>query len=282
MRINVTFVRLINELASIKKKMKKINKLFKKLFSKNEEDIGFSEKEILEAEKRLGINLPNSIKNIYLYQVRNRLINSCHNFSRPEHLIVRDSEWLVFYIENQGIWTCAMNLKDLKVYINYEGQGYEEVASSLEDFLIVLAACDYSNYIYPYRIIADNISQKDLDIIASELGKPKSRITPPNYFFERRLYWDNEDEIVGISEWKNNIYNGRKSIFIQAFSDTNFERYYKMNENVEWKVLSQNKLKAKRGFTSYIEHREESYKNEMVSDSEIKEVRENDDFDLPF
>lgn len=262
--------------------MKKVNKLFKKLFSKNKEDIGFTKDEVRKAEERLSIKLPDSIKNVYLHQVRNRLINSCHYFSRPEHLIVRDSQWLVFYGENQGIWSCAMNLIDLKVYINYEGQGYEEEANSLEDFLIVRAACDYGNYIYPHSIIADNISQKDLDIITSKLGQPKSTIHPPNYSFKRRLYWENEEEVVRILEWENNTYNGRKSIFIQAFSDKGFERYYKMNKNVEWKVLSQNELTTKTDFTSYIEYRENADEIEVISDSENKEVRESEDFDLPF
>jgi len=37
--------------------MNTINNLFKKLFSKDEEDNGFNEDEIVKAEKRLGIKL---------------------------------------------------------------------------------------------------------------------------------------------------------------------------------------------------------------------------------
>ena len=266
--------------------MNEVNHLFKKLFSKDEKDIGFSEKEILEAEERLGIKLPKLIRNFYLTQVRNRLINSCHNFARPQQLYIDNNKWLLFYGENQGIWGCAIILEErgdngLKVYINYEQQGYEEEAKSFKDFIIVRAACDYGNYIYPYSMIAENISKEDLEMIANNLGKPKSEITPPNYNFKRRLYWENENEVVRIFEWENNVYSNKKSIFVQSFNSNDFEKYFKINENIEWNLLSKDKVKSKNYLTSYIEKREilEDEKRPM-RDNE-KGVK-NDSFDLPF
>jgi len=267
--------------------MNEVNHLFKKLFSKDEEDIGFSEKEILAAEKRLGIKLPKLIRDFYLTQVRNILINSCHDFARPEQLGIDNNKWLLFYGENQGIWGCAINLEErenigLKVYINYEQQGYEEEAKSFKDFLIIRATCDYGNYIYPHSVIADNVSKKDFEIIANKLGEPKSEITPPNYNFKRRLYWDNEDEVIQIFEWKNNVYNGRKFIFVQSFNNDCFEKYYNMNENVEWKVLSRNRIKEKVNLTPYIEKRENFEEIEVSLDSKNFKDGKGGDFDLPF
>ena len=66
--------------------MNTINNFFKKLFSKDEEDNGFIEDEIVKAEKRLGIKLLIQLRQFYLTQVRNRLINSCHCFARPEYI----------------------------------------------------------------------------------------------------------------------------------------------------------------------------------------------------
>lgn len=274
--------------------MKQVNQLFKKLFSKNEEDIGFNKEAVSKAEKRLGIKLPNSIREIYLHQVRNRLINSCHNFARPEHLFIEDSQWLIFYGENQGIWASAINLKDLKIYVNYEQQGYEKEAETIEDFLIVRAACDYGNYIYPHRMIAKNISKKDLEIVVNKLGKAKSEIAPPGYHFTRKLFWNNENEVIRTFEWEDGAnFIGKKSIFIQSFDNNSFDKYYEMNKNIEWEILSQNQLKEKTDFTSYIEYRDDAYKIEIVSENENKEVSESEnkevgeseevkDFDLPF
>lgn len=144
-----------------------VSNLFKKLFSQDEEERGFSEAEIIKAEQKLGIQLPTTLRHLYLNQIRNTLINSYHNFARPEQLYIDNGKWLLFYGENQGIWASAINLHEkteqqLKVYINYEQQRYEEEAKSFKDFLILRAACDYGHYIYPYRMYAGSVPEKDL------------------------------------------------------------------------------------------------------------------------
>ena len=264
--------------------MDDVHHLFKKLFSGGEEDVGYSEEEVIAAEKRLGIGLPEPIRNFYLTQVRNRLINSCHGFDRPEHLHIDDDQWLLFYGENQGIWGSAIDLQeseDLKVYINYEQQVYEEEAKSFRDFLIVRAACDYGNYIYPYRMKADNLSPEDIAIIAGKLGEPQSEIRPPNYNFRRRLFWQNEEEVVRILEFENNVYNGNKSVFVQSFHEACFDRYAAMNEHVEWTILAQGEMKSKDWLSSTMPESESSQKLGHLADDYGKAIDGEDD-DLPF
>ena len=102
-------------------------------------------------------------------------------------------------------------------------------------------------------MIAENISKEDLKLVVNKLGKPKSEINPPKYNFKRRLYWENEDEVVRILEWENNVYNNKKSIFVQSLNSNDFEKYFKMNQNIEWNLLSKGKIKSKSYLTSYIE-----------------------------
>jgi len=269
--------------------MNEVKNLFKKLFSKDEEDKGFHEEEIDNVEQKLGIKLPEPLREFYLTQVRNILINSCHDFARPEQLFIKNSKWLLFYGENQGIWACAFNLeelqnKELKVYINFEQMGYEEEAKNFKDFLIVRAACDYGTYIYPYKMFADDVDKKDLEIVIQNLGIPKSDINPKHYF-RRKLFWENENEIIRTLEFDEKVYKGKKSIFVQSFNRNCIEKYQALNKNIKWKIYPEGEIKSKKYLTSFFEKREEAQEKEIIQNDILKNNSndlESKNFDLPF
>ena len=79
----------------------RLNKLIE-LFELNDEN-GFSEKEVLEAENRIGKKLPPILREIYLRFGRDDVLNSLNYFVRPNRLKINKNGFLTFYIENQGV-----------------------------------------------------------------------------------------------------------------------------------------------------------------------------------
>jgi len=234
---------------------KSMSKIFKKLFLENENEKGFRLSLLDEVEGRLGLKLPQKLKHFYQTQVRNVLINSCHNFVSPENLKIRDSDWLPFYVENQGICFWAMNRNDFykkeqKIYVNYEGQGYEEEAKTFDDFFIVRAACDYPQYIYPYRMRLSDTTEENLQLLLNKLDSPNSDISPKDYF-RRRLFWNDENEVIRITE---SLFDNRVQKFISIVSknSTSINFYKKLLPSENWQV-DKKEIWTKEGLPSYLE-----------------------------
>lgn len=210
--------------------MKTQNQLLQTLFPINNKDSGYSEPELLKAENRLKITLPKDLRTLYLTRAKNSILNSCHYFEKPEDLTIHQSNLLVFYMENQGIWSCALNLENNKIYIDYESMGYEVECENLYDFLIVRAACDYSPYVFPYRIQAENVRESDIDLIIQKFGKPNSEINPTG-FYSRRLFWKDENEVAAVLEYDN----GKNEIIVHAMNTASLLLYQDLIPAVQWK-----------------------------------------------
>lgn len=229
--------------------MNETSALFHELFSFGEEEKGFTEQEIVEAEERLGIRLPEDLRVFYLTQVKNTLINSCHYFAPPHQLYIDQSDFLVFYGENQGIWAIAYNLKDDHIYINFEQMGYEKEAENLKDFFIIRAACDYGQYIYPIRLFADHISAKDLELLKQNLPSLKSKITPPHYY-HKSIFWDNEDEVVQIIQYAPQNWNGKILVYVLSRKKDTIDKIKQLDIN--WNHIKEYKIDRTAGLQSYL------------------------------
>ena len=187
----------------------------------------------------------------------------------------------MFYGENQGIWSCAININDIdkedvKIYIDFEQMGFEEEAKSFRDFIIVKTACDYSIFIYPVVISAEHINQEHINVISKIFGTAKSDINPKGYY-RRKLFWKDENEVVIIIEWDEKIWNGKKTIRVVSKNKSSISKYQKLLNDLKWNVTSQDKIMSQGHLPYYLEKEEPTINNIDESDNSS-----NDNFDLPF
>lgn len=211
-----------------------MDSIFKKLYSVEKEK-GFSEYEIIEAEKGLGMELSEKLRQFYIKYGRNNIINSCHYFEKPESLTWYESDWLGFYSENQGVCFWAIKKEDFKkidlnVYVNYEGIGFVKEANSFDDFLII-RSLDYAQVIFPFRFWSRKITALEETKIYEIFGEPKSDVHIENYF-HRKIFWNTVDEIVCII---NSFPNGL-SISVNSKLNNSFLKYEQLFPNVEWTI----------------------------------------------
>ena len=248
---------------------------FNKIFETNYPE-GFSLKRISSAEERLHIKLPKQFKDLYLGFAKSKIINSCHYFKKPEHLKFLNSEWLEFYIENQGVCFWAINKKDfkeqnLKVYIKLETVGYIEEAQSINDFLII-RSLDYAHLLFPYRMWCRDFSDFDERIVNEAFGKSKSNVQV-NDNYRRTIYWKNEGEIVCINSSKT----WGVSIAINSKWEKSERKIRELFPHIKW-VIEPNRTEERGECISILrdEHTENTVKR-------IDSKNENNEFnDLPF
>ena len=75
---------------------------------------GWDDATIEAAEARLGLRLPNPLRNFYLAYGRRRDLTQTQNpLLNPDELVVR-ADTLIFWIENQAVWYWGMPCKSLE------------------------------------------------------------------------------------------------------------------------------------------------------------------------
>lgn len=150
-----------------------------------ENDNGFSKKEMEEAEKRIGIHIPKILNEFYLQIGKHKNISIQNYIQKPENLKFDENGYLVFYIENQGVFLWAIKKNEIeknncKVY-RTEGQNiWEEEDNSIEDFLFK-AAVLHSIIIKPHRSWKRMIT-KDEELNARKMFQS------PNVIFEHSQF----------------------------------------------------------------------------------------------
>lgn len=229
---------------------------FLKLFSVTKKETGFDEEKITEAEKRLSIKLPTELRHFYISKVKNKLINSCHHFPKPQDLQLYKSKWLPIYSENQGICFWAVNIEDfsqkqIPIYINFEEQGFEKETNNFNDFLILRASSDYSSYVYPHSMSLLDAEEKDVNTILEEFTFSNSDIQPKNYP-RKRFFWRDENEVASIFEWNKPNYNGRKIINVVSMKKDIFEKYKNLTSSEKWQL--RNSLTSRKHLASHFEN----------------------------
>lgn len=122
--------------------------IIRKLYNLSEiENYGFSEADIAEAEKRLHISFPKSLRHYYLTLGKNKSINEPFNRLIPLNEIdFIDDKYLIFYEENQAVVLWGVNQPDLikdnpSVYGSYNNEREEWFldANTIEYFLLSMA-----------------------------------------------------------------------------------------------------------------------------------------------
>jgi len=172
-------------------------------FYEVEKPIGFGEQRIQLAENRLNISIPKKLRDFYLLYAKDKTINSCHAFEQPGNLDFLDKEWLVFYIEAQGVCVWAVNQNDFgkkeqPIYINFDGMGFVKEAANFEDFLVIRATLDYSKAVYPYRFYLKNVTQYQI-----EAKQPNN----PYPFFIKSFSGTFEEQVEGFLTFLENAFN---------------------------------------------------------------------------
>ena len=165
-------------------------KEFEQLFE-FENQKGFTEEEIAKCEKRLGIKLPTTLRNLYLKYGKDDLLNSHHYFVTPNNLNFYSSDWLSIYYENQAVCGWAINKNELsrpkcKVYCFHDDLQYIE-DDSIENFLVKLGFY-YSDSIFRYGV-KSKFRVEDEKVLIKKFGEPQSEVEYPKIFFYQ-YYWN--------------------------------------------------------------------------------------------
>ena len=86
----------------------------RELFDVWDNSSGISEEEIVECERRLNINLPETLRLYYLQLGANAQINQTQDrLILPSGLSIDDA-FIVFYGENQYVWQAGIKLEMVK------------------------------------------------------------------------------------------------------------------------------------------------------------------------
>jgi len=249
----------------------------KNIFSEVEKGKGFSLEEVEKAENRLGIKLPEELRNFYLTQGRNIALKGQTGVIEPEHLRIEKNLWLLFWAEDVGVcyWAIKMNdltKKEQPIYIRHDGYEFIREANNLVDFLIVRAAGDFSNCIYAYRMYGDIINE-DEKILESLFGMPKSDANTKPYFHVK-LYWISSNFVVRTVKYSNN--RGFKMV-VYSKSKNNFSGFHNAFSHKDWTIIEDKTLRTRKNIEEI-----ENPKNEKEDFKLNDDNLENYDFDLPF
>jgi hypothetical protein len=187
------------------------------------ENYGFSESEIVEQEKQLGIVLPAKLREYYLTLGKHEAINYSHNrLLQPGGEIgFSPDEYLIFYEENQGVVIWGIKKEDLlnpnpPVYGNYSSDEqnpawYLELPTTEACLLMlavyngVLGGLKYNgNYFDPVNAeVVSYIKEnwQELDDISSTT----QRIFTRDYAEMISLSFDSEQNCSGIFIGANDV-----------------------------------------------------------------------------
>ncbi|MFD1604604.1 SMI1/KNR4 family protein [Flavobacterium artemisiae] len=212
----------------------------KRLYNLSEnENPGFSEKEISELETRLDITLPSKLREFYLLLGKEENLNYSYNtLFKPEEVHFSDDGFLLIYEENQGVVIWGIKKEDLEldnppVYGNYdtiEKSNWEIETQTAEDFLVMMAiyngtfgGLQYNgNYIGP-------IDSNDVLFIENNFA-----LIPEISRDNQKIYTDDFCIAISLSFDKE---NNCTAAFIGSYDQ---ERFDDLLENVaiDWDYLS--------------------------------------------
>jgi len=243
---------------------------------------GFSIKEINDAEKRLGVKLPYTLKNTYLKFGRNSFINGHNHLIPPKYLMINDN-FLPFYQENQccylwGVKVDEMQNKQIDIYGKDDEGKLTYIDEFTEDFLMKECIFRYPQYLFQYQIISKEGHLSDI-ALEKYFGSNKS-LDRPNTDFSNIWYWkENLHEIACIiREGKKRtlrIFTQSQQGIFKIISKLGIEKWelncYEMLFKPEIKPLSS---------IHYGEDNLEEFKIDNKLDG--SSILEDDNFDLPF
>lgn len=212
----------------------------KRLYNLSEnENFGFSEKEISELETRLDSKLPSKLRDYYLTLGKEENLNYSYNtLFKPEEVHFSDDGFLLIYEENQGVVIWGIKKEDLKldnppVYGNYdtiEKSNWEIETQTTEDFLLMMAiyngtfgGLQYNgNFIGPIDF-NDVLFIEDNFALIPEISRDNQKIYTDNFRCAVSLSFDKE--------------NNCTAAFIGSYDQERFDNLLE-NVDIEWDYLS--------------------------------------------
>lgn len=130
-----------------------VYEILNKLYHDNKK--GYSEKEIKQAEEKMGIRFPKKLRDYYLTYGKLSINECLHELMEPkdvfwafpeEEPVQESQKYLAFWVENQGVWHMGIRKDDLlldspPVFINTDDGGFEEwelIGKDFDNFLLFM------------------------------------------------------------------------------------------------------------------------------------------------
>ena len=151
---------------------------------------GYTFEEIDEAEQRLDIKFPPSLRYAYHKFGRNNIVNGQNYFIPPKHLKVHN-EILVFFNENQACYRWFFKVLELKagktIIYGADDDGYTVQLGTDIEFFLFQECIIYSNRaFFSYRMVYNSLRLHNKDRLVSIFG-PLRADNPSQG--EQRIKW---------------------------------------------------------------------------------------------
>ncbi|MBE8726212.1 SMI1/KNR4 family protein [Flavobacterium hungaricum] len=203
------------------------------------ENFGFSEKEISELEKRLEITLPAKLREYYLVLGKEENINYSYNtLFKPEEITFSEDGFLLIYEENQGVVIWGIKKEDLildnpPVYANYdtiEKSDWIIETQTIEGFLLMMAIYNGTFGGLPYNgNFIGSVSANDVFFIEDNFTLI-DEISRNN----QKIYTDDYQDVISLSFDKE---NNCTAAFIGTYDQERFDDLIE-SVDVNWDYLS--------------------------------------------
>jgi len=213
----------------------------KRLYSLSEnENYGFSEKQILDLEKTLNVKLPSKIKEYYLELGTEENLNYCFNrLLKPENEIgFSDDDFLVFYEENQNVAFWGIKKEDLSlenppVYGNYdtiEKSDWEMEIETTENFFLLMAV--FNGTLGGLQFNGNYLGEIDSEIV--KLVEEKYSLVPEISRENQKIYTADFYDVISLSFDQENNCTGA---FIGSSDQERFDAILDLVD-IDWSYLS--------------------------------------------
>lgn len=213
----------------------------KRLYSLSEnENYGFSEKQILDLEKTLNVKLPSKIKEYYLELGTEENLNYCFNrLLKPENEIgFSDDDFLVFYEENQNVAFWGIKKEDLSlenppVYGNYdtiEKSDWEIEIETTENFFLLMAV--FNGTLGGLQFNGNYLGEIDSEIV--KLVEEKYSLVPEISRENQKIYTADFYDVISLSFDQENNCTGA---FIGSSDQERFDAILDLVD-IDWSYLS--------------------------------------------
>ncbi|MFH6993901.1 SMI1/KNR4 family protein [Flavobacterium sp. FlaQc-48] len=213
----------------------------KRLYDLSEnENFGFSEIEILELEKKLGIDLPAKLKEYYQELGKEENLNYSYNrLLKPDGEIgFSDDGYLVIYEENQVVAFWGVKKEDLKldnppVYGNYdtiEKSDWEMENQTIGDFFLLMAV--YNGTLGGLQYNGNFFGDVDPETV--KLIEESWSLVPEISRDNQKVFTDNYYEVISLSFDQENKCTGA---FIGTSDQERFDTILE-NIDLDWSYLS--------------------------------------------
>ncbi len=206
----------------------------------HEENFGFRETEIIELEKRLGIQLPSELKRYYLELGKNEQINHSHNrlLNPGKDIKFSKDRYLIFYEENQAVSCWGIKEADLQfdnppVWGNYGTMRKPDwhMETKATDLFFLLMAV-YNGTMGGLRYHANYLNPLDTEVY--QLIQKRWTLVPEISWERQKIYTDNFDAVISASiDDRNNC----AAIFIGTSNQQRFDKILD-DINVNWSYIS--------------------------------------------